>query len=196
MRAARLVGENRVHGIPMRLKTTVSRAFFFLVLVAATGLVGGVVYTNEQFAEGNGTHAQLAAVIASRLQELTNLDRASSSVPALAVNPLLVRAAQEKANDMIQKGYFSHYAPDGTSPWRWFDSAGYKYQYAGENLAIFYNESEDVEKAWMLSASHRANILNARFAEFGIALARGTYKGYDATFVVEEFGTPRNAAIK
>ncbi len=95
-----------------------------------------------------------------------------------------------KADDMATKGYFAHTSPEGLTPWYWFAQVGYNYTYAGENLAINFNESKDVDTAWLASPTHRANILNSHYTEIGIATAQGMYKGVQATFVVQMFGTP------
>ena len=132
-----------------------------------------------------------AAVISAVLVDLANADRQDSGAGTLAVNDKLTAAAQAKANDMATKGYFSHNGPDGREPWIWIQKAGYDYQYAGENLAIQFSDSIAVERAWLASPSHRANLLNEQFSEIGIATAYGTYQGQSTTFVVQMFGTPR-----
>lgn len=137
----------------------------------------------------------LAAVIASVLVDLTNDDREDQGLHTLTVNPLLVAAAQAKANDMAENGYFAHNSPDGKTPWYWLKGAGYSFTNAGENLAVNFNDSEDVEEAWMESPSHRENIVNEKFTEIGIATAVGTYKGKKATFVVQMFGRPSVSAV-
>ena len=134
-----------------------------------------------------------AAVISAVLVDLANADRQDSGAGTLAVNDKLTAAAQAKANDMATKGYFSHNGPDGREPWVWIRDAGYDYQYAGENLAIQFSDSIAVERAWLASPSHRANLLNEQFSEIGIATAYGTYQGQPTTFVVQMFGTPRIA---
>jgi len=136
-----------------------------------------------------------ASVLPGVLVNLANGDRQSSNLNLLTANPLLERAAQLKANDMLAKGYFSHVAPDGKTPWYWLNSAGYKYSAAGENLAINFVDSKDINNAWMNSPSHRANILNNKFTEIGIATATGVYRGRETTFVVQFFGKlARNAS--
>jgi hypothetical protein len=135
---------------------------------------------------------QVASVVSSVIIDLTNGDRAANDLSMLKVNPVLVAAAQAKADDMAAKGYFAHTAPDGTDPWHWFEQVGYKYAYAGENLAIDFSDSLDVERAWMNSPTHRENILNGHFTEIGIATAVGMYQGRMTTFVVQEFGTPKS----
>ncbi len=136
---------------------------------------------------------QFASVIDSVLVDLTNTDRAAYNLGSLAVNPKLTAAAQAKANDMAAKSYFAHTAPDGTDSWYWFKQSGYDFQTAGENLAVDFSDSADVERAWMNSPSHRDNILNGKYTEVGIATASGVYQGHPTVFVVTMFGTPRAA---
>lgn len=131
-----------------------------------------------------------AAIFASVLIDQTNEARLGDHLSDLSFNALLEKAAQMKANDMAEKGYFAHNSPDGKTPWYWFREAGYDYAVAGENLAVNFTDSKDVTEAWLRSPGHRANIMNDRYTEIGIATARGTYKGKEAIFVVQEFGRP------
>lgn len=136
-----------------------------------------------------------ALVLPKVLVDYTNQNRLASHYPGLTINPVLQKAAQMKADDMVAKGYFAHRSPDGRSPWYWFEQAGYDFVYAGENLAVNFNESADVNNAWMNSPSHKANILNSHFTEIGIATAEGMYQGKQTTFVVQMFGTPAERKI-
>src|SRR3989338_4435776 len=131
-----------------------------------------------------------AAVISSVLVDLTNGDRGAGSLGGLAISPVLTVAAQAKADDMAAKGYFAHVSPEGKDPWYWFRQQGYTFLYAGENLAVDFFDSIDVERAWMNSPTHRANIIDSRYTEIGIAIAKGTFEGHDTVFVVQMFGTP------
>jgi uncharacterized protein YkwD len=133
----------------------------------------------------------LSAIYASVLVNLTNQNRVAANVSELKVSPILEKAAQMKADDMAAKGYFAHNTPEGLTPWYWFEQAGYKYIYAGENLAVNFEDSEDVETAWMNSRGHFLNIMNPNFTEIGIATSTGIYKGRQAIFVVQMFGAPR-----
>jgi len=132
----------------------------------------------------------VSAIYASVLVNLTNQNRALANISQLTVSPILEKAAQMKADDMAAKGYFAHNTPEGFTPWYWFDKAGYKYIYAGENLAVNFQNSEDVETAWMNSRGHFLNIMNPKFTEIGIATSTGIYKGRQAIFVVQMFGAP------
>lgn len=136
---------------------------------------------------------QYASVLAGVLVDLANGDRAQNDLHTLTMNPVLVAAAQAKADDMAAKGYFAHVSPEGVEPWHWFEKAGYNFDYAGENLAVDFSDSGDVERAWMNSPTHRDNILNDHFTEIGIATAEGSYQGHPTTFVVQEFGSPSDS---
>ena len=153
-------------------------------LVAVLILVGSVPILRTSVLNS------FSAIYAAVLVNLTNQNRTKSDIAELKVSPMLEKAAQMKADDMAAKGYFAHNTPEGKTPWYWFDKAGYKYTYAGENLAVNFENSEDVETAWMNSRGHFLNIMNPKFTEIGIATSTGTYKGRTAIFVVQLFGAP------
>lgn len=132
----------------------------------------------------------LAEVISNVLVDQTNVERQEAGLYGLQINELLQKAAQLKAEDMAEKGYFSHTTPDGKTPWYWLEQAGYVFAAAGENLAVNFVDSEDVTEAWMNSPKHRDNILGGGFTEIGIATAKGIYKGEETIFVVQFFGRP------
>jgi hypothetical protein len=136
------------------------------------------------------SYTDFAAVISSVLVDLTNHDRDLNNVSPLVVSDVLKEAAQMKANDMALKGYFSHKSPDGETPWHWFKKAGYEFDYAGENLAVNFFDSNFTHDAWMGSEGHRLNILNSNFTEIGVATAKGVYNGKETIFVVQMFGKP------
>jgi len=134
--------------------------------------------------------SMFADVVSSVLALETNNFRLSNNEQTLSVSDLLTKAAQMKADDMAAKGYFSHTGPLGEQPWVWFDVVGYKYSYAGENLAVDYTESADVTEGWINSAKHKANLLNKNFTEIGIGVSKGVYEGHNTTFVVQFFAKP------
>lgn len=166
---------------PMIVRRALVVALSLAVLIEALVLVGGAIIPG-----GNN----LASVLPGVVAVLTNDARAREQIASLKESEVLARGAQMKADDMAARGYFSHNDPDGNPPWKWFGKAGYSYEYAGENLAVNFSESEDVVDAWLDSPTHRANILKAQFTEIGIGVAKGTYKGKKTTFVVQFFGNP------
>lgn len=140
-----------------------------------------VLYRNDRF---------LASVVSSSLVDLANADRINLRIAPLKQSKLLTQAAQLKAEDMARRGYFSHKSPEGLDPWVWFEKVGYNFLYAGENLAVNFYDSSDVERAWMNSPTHRENILKREYTEIGIGIAKGFYNGRETIFVVQFFGRP------
>ena len=140
------------------------------------------------------TTSQGAAVYSSVLVDLTNKARGQNNESTLTLSDRLTNAAQMKADDMANKQYFAHTSPEGITPWYWFQQAGYEFIYAGENLAVDFTESGDVEKAWLASPKHRENIVDPRFTEIGIATKTSFWQGRETTFVVQLFGAPSRVA--
>ena len=163
-------------------EAAVSVTAAIVVILFFASIFGNYVVKNNEY---------LASVQAAFLVDLTNEDREDNNLPKLAINDKLINAASLKAGDMSSKSYFAHVSPEGRTPWYWIDQAGYPYLYAGENLAVNFYDSEDVEQAWMDSPTHKANIMSKNFTEIGIATARGKYKGENTTFVVQMFGSPK-----
>ena len=162
------------------------RSLLFLLALAL--LAEGALVAN--LIARQSSHDFLAAIIQSEIISLTNAERAQNKVAALKESPLLDRSAQAKADDMAERGYFAHKDPQGREPWVWIQEAGYDYQYAGENLAVRFVDSQDVVAGWMASPTHRANIIKPSYTDIGVGIAQGVYKGQPATFVVQYFAAP------
>lgn len=139
--------------------------------------------------------AQASDITADMVIKLTNKAREKAGVAVLVKNDLLKKAAEKKAQDMINKNYFAHISPEGKSPWDWIQESGYDYRYAGENLAINFTSAEDEQEAWMDSPSHRKNILNPDYEEIGVAVKEGIIDGNKTIVTVQEFGTKMPAAV-
>ncbi|OGZ62595.1 MAG: hypothetical protein A2812_03015 [Candidatus Staskawiczbacteria bacterium RIFCSPHIGHO2_01_FULL_36_16] len=118
---------------------------------------------------------------------MLNETRESFGLYSLAESQSLDQAAEMKAEDMVQKQYFSHVSPQGLTPWHWFLQSGYNYKYAGENLAIGFYDSKEAFNAWLNSPSHRENILNKNYKEVGTAVLDG-FGPNNAIVAVQLFG--------
>ena len=171
-------------GIPLLIQASGAVAVMLLgfAIFAFANFHGYIVnnYAGENY----------AAVVAAVLIDQTNDEREDEQLPELQPSELLTASAQLKADDMARDSYFAHVSPDGLSPWYWFEQAGYRFSFAGENLAVNFRDSGSVTRAWMNSPTHRANIVNGNYQEIGIATARGRYKGKNTTYVAQHFGTP------
>lgn len=155
--------------------------YLFLFLFIQVGLnVYGAIRPGVLGINSSITQAQVI--------DLTNQQRAKNGLGPVVENSQLDAAAVAKAKNMFEENYWAHYSPSGKSPWDFISRAGYKYIYAGENLARNFYSSEDVVSAWMSSPTHRANILNPKYQEIGIAVAEGMLNGTQTVLVVQEFG--------
>lgn len=125
------------------------------------------------------------------LLKYTNERRAKIGLKPLKLNSELSKAAENKAHDMFDVGYWAHVSPLGTQPWDFILSQGYDYTYAGENLAKNFNTSEDVVDAWYESPTHRENLLSPNYDDIGFAIVNGVLDGYETTLVVQMFGRAR-----
>lgn len=144
----------------------------YLIKLKAPQILGQVTFSAEQ------------------IISLTNAKRTQNGLPALSVNNQLAQAASAKANDMYAADYWAHNSPSGKTPWNFITAAGYRYLYAGENLARDFSDASSVVDAWMASPSHRSNILDDNFNEIGVAVASGDLAGREVVLVVQMFGTP------
>ncbi|TXH01144.1 MAG: CAP domain-containing protein [Candidatus Moraniibacteriota bacterium] len=169
------------------VRTSLIKYFFhpFFQLVLGGALLFVFVFPTDVWA-GN---------LIEKAIELVNRDRVQSGLSPLVENSLLTAAAEAKADDMMKHDYFAHTSPLGQSPWYWLKQTGYQYKAAGENLAINYDDATEQHRAWMKSATHRANILNGHFQEIGMATRHGRINGQEATITVQLFGTPRTPIV-
>lgn len=133
-----------------------------------------------------------AEISISDLVSLTNQERLKVGLPPLNLDNELSNAAYKKAEFMLEKNFWSHNAPDGTTPWVFIKSSGYDYLYAGENLARGFTTAPDAMNAWMASAGHKSNILSPNYKDIGFAVVQGNLTGDDTVLIVEMFGERLN----
>ncbi len=105
----------------------------------------------------------------NHMLNLVNHERRSAGVSSLEMDPTLNILARNYAKTMLARGYFSHYTPEGLSPFDRMASSGINYQYAGENLA-FAPDTEIAMNGLMKSPGHKENILNKNFRRVGIGV--------------------------
>lgn len=103
-----------------------------------------------------------------RVFELVNKERVKAGVQPLILNEKLCDMARFKLNEMDELGYFDHKSPVYGSPSEMAKAFGITDRGCGENLA-FSSTPESVMDAWMSSEGHRANILNPKYTQIGIA---------------------------
>lgn len=118
-----------------------------------------------------------------------NAARKKAGLRPLAASPLLDKAAQRHAEDMLARGYFAHKSPSGTTVRERATAAGYAWRTIGENIAFGQTSVDEVMETWLNSPGHRKNILTPGFAELGVGLAMGPGPdGRYQVYWVQSFG--------
>lgn len=97
---------------------------------------------------------------------LVNVERAKEGLAPLFVDKNVQTAAQVRAVEI--KTSFSHTRPNGSNFSTALKEQGVSYRRSGENIAWGQRTPEEVVKAWMNSAGHRANIMNKNFTKIGV----------------------------
>jgi uncharacterized protein YkwD len=105
-----------------------------------------------------------------RVLQWTNAKRAAINLPPVGTNAKLDTAAQTYADHLAADGAFGH--TDGSTLDQRIDATGYGYQWVGENLGMGQTSPWGVVHDWMHSADHRGNLLDGRFTEAGVGIAR------------------------
>lgn len=114
---------------------------------------------------------------------LVNKERKTLGLSPLVFDSQLADVARAYAEDMLKRGYFSHYSKEGLSPFDRMAKRDIVFSFAGENLALAPNV-ELAMQGLMQSPGHRANILSVNFHKIGIGVIDG---GIYGEMFVQEF---------
>jgi uncharacterized protein YkwD len=137
------------------------------------------------------------AFVQQRVLDLVNAARAHGrrcgresfdAAPPMQPSALLQKAAASHARDMASHEYFDHRARDGSEPRDRVRRTGYRWSLIGENIAFGPETAEEVVAGWLASPGHCSNIMDPRFRELGVGVARGRKRGH--IYWVQEFGNP------
>lgn len=130
---------------------------------------------SAEFQRKTNTRAPAPPVAAvtwqAELLNLTNAERTSRGLRAMTLCGPITNAAQGHSNFQAQKNVMTHTGVNGSSVGTRLSWAGYRWTFAGENVAMGASSYKvaDIVKAWMASPSHRANILNPNYVHMGVA---------------------------
>jgi uncharacterized protein YkwD len=123
-----------------------------------------------------------APLLAAKTLQLINQVRAKGArcgersfgpAPPVRLSETLAEVAYGHAIDMAQHNYFEHEDRAGHTPADRVRAVGYREKLVGENIAYGPQSAEEVVQGWLDSPGHCENIMDARFAEMGVAFAPG-----------------------
>lgn len=120
-----------------------------------------------------------------------NNERMKRGAPPLRNNKTLALAAQKRADVILRYQNFSHQDPyehiqlDTVLP-----LVNYPFKYASENIGMGDNSASAFVNGFMSSPSHKANLLNPKLEETGVAIITGAYQQYYVNIAVQLFAIP------
>ncbi len=114
--------------------------------------------------------------------QLINSERKKDGLRSVTADDELALVARKHSADMFTRGYFSHYTPEGNSPFDRIRKDGIPFMIAGENLALAQT-LQLAHDGLMDSPGHRANILHKSFGRVGIGILDGGIHGIMVTQV-------------
>jgi uncharacterized protein YkwD len=127
---------------------------------------------------------QISSVISKPAAELNDYEnavaayindyRTASGLNAIAYEPTLTYIAKYRSQDLMDRNYWSHYTPEGTTVFNLFKANGVKYKIGGENLGqatpADIGSPEAFMDAWKNSPSHNANMLRVGYNYIGVGM--------------------------
>lgn len=122
--------------------------------------------------------------------EAVNAARREQGLKPVVANSDLDAAAQRHAEDQLQRGYYDHVSPEGSTPAERALRAGYRRKKGiAENIAKgLFTPAEAVER-WLESSGHRSNILRRTAEATGLGVAIGESEEGLEILWVQMFGT-------
>ena len=170
-----------------------------IILALVAGVGGGVWLKTRLDAQAAAGVAQERAESkydvgppdAQEMLELVNQERAKVGIAPLRLDERLNASAQEKADDMQNRGYYDHKSPDSIEGYSLvFKHMQNRCRYASENLAKVSTADGKIGNSrftidnWMRSTKgHREAILDAKYSLVGFGISK---QGYDL-IVVQHF---------
>ncbi|MEM9344207.1 MAG: CAP domain-containing protein [Pseudomonadota bacterium] len=136
----------------------------FVLIAAPSHVLAGPTVTTPR---DQGVTASTAGI--ETFMAILNQTRAQAGLRPLRNNARLNNAAAAHAADMRVRNYFSHRSPNGATPMRRAQRAGYRACRSGETLAKGQRNVETAFRAWMGSPGHRKVLMGRQYREFGFA---------------------------
>jgi len=171
-------------------ETQKSKVYWLQFVSIIACILSLVIFLYFLFYSGNVKNQALASSYSpEQILLAVNTERQKKDLKPLRPNEKLTKAAQNKAQDMSDKNYFSHISPVDGKKWSDFiKESDYSYHVAGENLANGFQDVPRMVESWMNSPSHKENILNKEVTDTGIGISFGKLGDIPTIFVVQDFG--------
>jgi uncharacterized protein YkwD len=123
--------------------------------------------------------------------KITNAFRRRNGLPAFEEDLVCTAAAFEHAEDMVRRGYFSHFGPNGSTP-----TTRYQRRNASRQKVVRITENlgrgngttpEGALRMWLNSPGHRKHLVGTEMDHIGVGVAHGTCFFAACTYYVQCF---------
>lgn len=125
-------------------------------------------------------NAKPLPALEEQMLALVNRERVRAGLKPLIMHPALTAVARQHSADMLARGYFSHYSPEGKTAFDRLRAERIAFLIAGENLALAPSVMI-AHTGLMNSPGHRANILRSQFGKVGIGILDAGRRGIMVT---------------
>ncbi len=185
--------------------TTSTQVFLVVLAGIAAGPSNDEQYLVELINRARANPTAEAARCGIDLNEgLTPGTITADPKPPLAPDPNLGAAARGHSQWMIDNGLFSHTGAGGSTPGARMTAAGYDFlaPYGwGENISWSGTTARTLDLVATTASQHRSlfidtgvagrghrlNLMNPTFREIGPGIVQGTFQGYNAEMITEDF---------
>ena len=166
------------------------RPFLFIAFIAAASagvfaqinpnylsLRTAPVFSRSSAASAFRSESSAAALMAMEQDafQLINFERGLAGLPVLKWNEKIAKVARLHSQNMVAYNFFSHKGADGLMVDDRADALGLgEWLAIGENIAFmkgYQNPSAVAVEKWLLSASHRNNLMNAQWTDSAVGVA-------------------------
>ena len=120
-----------------------------IAVTTAAGTTVGATYTVRTFEQ-----EVLRLTNEARSAKRKCGSKTYKAAPALRWDATLAAVAAAHSRDMATRNYFNHKSKSGASPFDRMKAAGYRYDYAGENIAAGFASPKSVVNGWLRSSGH------------------------------------------
>lgn len=121
-----------------------------------------------------------------------NKKRLENELSIYIISDKLNTAADKKAEDILNKNYWSNNAPDGTTPWTYIANSGYSYNYSSLLLGKGFYNTSNLMNAWMNDKTNKDNILSKNHTDIGVSIKSGNLQGESTKIAVVFLASEKN----
>lgn len=114
---------------------------------------------------------ELRDAYARQIFDLTNVFRLRHGLETLAWCDQAAALAREHSRDMVERDFFSHFCPDGRSPFDRLSDGGVEHTEAAENIAARQTNGIGAYHHWINSYWHRTDGMLGNYEMSGIGVA-------------------------